>query len=86
MTGAAEEKNSRVKRPFGVRNFFLLLPRLAVSNLFTGKNGKGIAKNAAFLFPGNVFLPLPCESGVLFRSQKSLWNLTAGPSKQDRQW
>ena len=27
MTGAAEEKNSHAKRPFGVRNFFLLLPR-----------------------------------------------------------
>ena len=40
---------------------------------------KGIAKNASFLFPGNFFLPLPCESGVLFSgSHQSLWNLTAG--------
>ena len=78
MTGAAEEKSSRAKRPFGVRSFFLLLPRQAVSNLFTGKNGKGIAKNASFLFPGNFFLSLPCESGVLFQVSKESVELDGG--------
>ena len=32
----------------------------------------------SFLFPAN--------RGSFFRSQKSLWNLTAGRSKKDRQW